>query len=112
MRSRPIGRCACGLLLSVAVLEHDDLGANLYSVIQVSDVSICQAKAAAGHARSNGLRRVSAMNPINRAAEIDRASAKRVALTEEDRVGARSSLLAGSSLATRPSGSRSAHLTM
>src|SRR4051795_11203248 len=59
--------------------KHDDLRANRDAAVKINHVGIEHADATARNLVTDGLRHIGAVNPVNRAAKIDGASAKRIA---------------------------------
>src|SRR5919106_3482802 len=60
-------------------LPDDDLGADRNAFVEIGHVGIGQTEAARRHRGADGLRLVGAMNAVDRAAEIQRARAERIA---------------------------------
>src|SRR6266436_7702299 len=59
--------------------QHDHLGADLDPRIEIGDVLIGETDATGRNLGADGLRRVGAVDAVDRAAEIHRASAARIA---------------------------------
>jgi len=59
--------------------QHDHLGAAVDSRIEIGDVFVGKADATGRHPGADGPRRVGAVNAIDRAAEINRTGAERIA---------------------------------
>src|SRR3974390_3322933 len=66
-------------VMHAVLLQHDDLGADLYSVEQVDDVGIAEPDAAGRHVLADRARRIGAVNAIFRAADVERARAEWIA---------------------------------
>src|SRR5260370_20777883 len=75
----PLPALAVRILGAAVHRQHDHLGADLDSRIEIGDLRIVETDATGRNLRAEGLRRVGAVDAVDRAAEIHRASAERIA---------------------------------
>ena len=58
------------VVASIKMSKHDDLGTDIYAVVEIGDVVINEAKATRGDGVADCFRRIGAVNAVNRVAEI------------------------------------------
>src|SRR5258705_6602464 len=77
----PLAALAVRIVGAAVYRQHDHLGADVDAGIEVCDVFIGEADATGRNPGADGLRRIGAVNPVDRAAEVHRACAERIAGT-------------------------------